>query len=76
MTADEATADVIDNQLPEVARLNASGQLQVENIDVFCEKEVFDVEQTQKILEAGKREGLRINFHGEELSCLHSAEVS
>jgi hypothetical protein len=32
-------------QLPEVARLKSEGLLNVENIDVFCEKGVFDVEQ-------------------------------
>ena len=75
MTAEQATEDVIKVQLEEVVRLNASGDLNVENIDVFCEKGVFDLAQTKAILQAGKAEGLRINFHGEELSCLGSAEV-
>ena len=67
---------MIEVQLERVAELNAAGEFNVENIDVFCEKGVFDVEQTRRILRAGKsRAGLRINFHGEELSCLGSAEV-
>ena len=76
MTAEEATEDVILNQLPEVDRLNRSGVLAVENVDVFCEKGVYDVAQTKRILEAGRRAGLRVNFHAEELSCLGGAEVS
>ena len=67
---------MLNAQLPEILALNAKGDLHVENIDVFCEKGVFNVEQTKRILEQGKRNGLRINFHGEELSCLGSAEVN
>lgn len=54
----------------------ASGELHVDNIDVFCEKGVFDVAQSRRILEAGKSMGLRINFHGEEIYRLNSAEVN
>ena len=63
-TSDEATRDVIEHQIPEIIRLNANGELSVENIDVFCEKGVFNVEQTRQILKSGKEQGkLRINFH-------------
>ena len=76
MTSDEATKNVIDVQIPEVVRLNKMKELSVENIDVFCEKGVFDVEQTKSILKAGKDQGnFRINFHGEELNYLGSVEV-
>ena len=51
------------------------GALHVDNIDVFCEKGVYDVAQTRQILEKGKAAGMEINFHGEELNRLHSAEV-
>ena len=36
---------------------------------------VFGVEETRKILQAGKQQGWLINFHGEELNPLKSAEV-
>lgn len=52
------------------------GELQVENIDVFCEEGVFNVEQSRKILQAGKDAGLNINFHGDELHPLDGAKVS
>ena len=47
----------------------------MDNVDVFCEKGVFNVEQTRRILKAGNAIGLVSNFHGEELNCLNSAEV-
>jgi len=76
MSSDEATKDVIEKQIPEVVRQNKSGALNVENIDVFCEKGVFNVEQTKSILQVGKDLGnLRINFHGEELNYLGSVEM-
>lgn len=74
-TAAEATEDVLENQLPAVHRLMKSGQLDVENIDVFCEDGVFDVDQTRKILKTGQQLGLRINFHGDELHPMLSAEM-
>jgi imidazolonepropionase len=46
------------------------------NIDVFCEKGVFDVDQTARIVKAGKDLGLMINFHGEELNFLGSAHMA
>ncbi len=75
MTSDEAAEDVINKQIPELQDLVQSGEIQVDNIDVFCERGVFDVDQSRRILEAGVKIGLNINFHGDELSSLGSAEV-
>ena len=69
------TADILENQLPAIKNLINAGKLRVDAVDVFCEKGVYDVDQTKRILEAGQSFGLAGNFHGEELSCLHSAEV-
>ena len=55
-----ATSDVINNQLEEVVRSVSAGELNVENIDVFCEKGVFEISQSRKILEAGREAGLRL----------------
>ncbi|KAK6993463.1 imidazolonepropionase [Biomphalaria glabrata] len=74
-TAQEATDDVIRNQIPHIRRLMEAGELQVDNIDVFCELGVFDLNQSRDILKAGKDIGLQINFHGEELHRLNSAEM-
>jgi imidazolonepropionase len=45
-------------------------------IDVFHEKGVFETEETRKILVAGKNAGLAINFHGDELHPMGSAELA
>eukprot|EP00298_Acanthocystis_sp_HF-20_P021548 c27982_g1_i1.p1 GENE.c27982_g1_i1~~c27982_g1_i1.p1 ORF type:complete len:427 (-),score=216.85 c27982_g1_i1:314-1594(-) len=75
-TPEQATVDIVENQIPSLKLMIESGQVKCDNIDVFCEKGVFDVEQTRRILQEGKNAGLAINFHGEELSCLHSVEMA
>lgn len=72
---EEATQDIVAVQLPKIKKLTASGDLQVDNIDVFCEKGVFDLNSTRCILQAGKDMGLNINFHGDELHPMNSANV-
>ena len=75
-TADEATQHVIDQQIPAIASLCESGDIHVDNIDVFCEKGVFDTDQSRRILLAGKEAGWKINFHGDEIHPMNSGEVS
>ena len=70
-----ATEDVINTQLPQVMKEVEAGRLNVENIDVFCEKGVFEIDQSKKILEAGRKAGLRLNFHGDELHPLGGSEM-
>ena len=72
---EEATDDVINNQIPQIVELVKKGELSVDNIDVFCEKGVFDADATRRILEAGKAVGMVINFHGDELHPMKSGEV-
>lgn len=72
---EEATEDILSVQLPAVHKQISAGSLQVDNIDVFCEKGVFDLECTRQILQAGKDMGLNINFHGDELHPMNSAQV-
>ena len=74
-TAEAATNDIVSVQLPDIKRRLDNGQLRVDNIDVFCEQGVFNVDQSRRILRAGQEIGLAANFHAEELHCLHSAEV-
>ena len=74
-TSDEATQDVINTQIPAIADLCLSGELHVDNIDVFCEKGVFNTDQTREILQTGKQAGWNINFHGDELHSMNSGEV-
>ncbi|CAJ0951714.1 unnamed protein product [Ranitomeya imitator] len=74
-TAKEAADDIIDLHLPAFKHLAINGRIHVENIDVFCEKGVFDLESTRRILLAGKDIGLHLNFHGGELNLMHAAEL-
>ena len=72
---EEATVDIVDNQIPQIVSLMNAGQLHVDNIDVFYETGVFEKESTKKILLAGKNAGLKINFHGDELNSNNSGQV-
>lgn len=74
-TEAKATDDVINIQLPAIQQLRDAGELQVDNIDVFCEQGVFGIESTRQILVAGKNLGYEVNFHGDELHYTGSAEV-
>ncbi|GFY37076.1 probable imidazolonepropionase, partial [Trichonephila inaurata madagascariensis] len=75
LTSSQATEAVLNEQLPALGELMKSGDLHVDNIDVFCEKGVFDLEQSRRILTAGRDMGLQINFHGDELHPMQSAEM-
>lgn len=74
-TVDEATEDILQVQLPRLSECIKSGALTVNNIDVFCEEGVFDLTSTKAILQAGKKMGLNINFHGDELHPMNSAQL-
>ena len=51
---------VIDEMLPEIKGL-------AQFCDVFCEKGVFTVDQSRRILEAGKKYGLAPKIHADEI---------
>jgi len=44
--------------------------------DVFCEKGVFDIEESRKVLLTGKRFGLKPRIHADELYPLGGAELA
>ncbi|XP_032361542.1 putative imidazolonepropionase [Etheostoma spectabile] len=74
-TVEEATKDILQVQLPRLKEQMSAGTLRVDNIDVFCEQGVFDLGSTRSILQAGKDLGLNINFHGDELHPMNSAQL-
>ncbi|XP_034382410.1 probable imidazolonepropionase [Cyclopterus lumpus] len=74
-TVAEATEDILQVQLPRLKERMSAGTLSVDNIDVFCEEGVFDLRSTRSILQAGKDMGLNINFHGDELHPMNSAQL-
>ncbi|KAJ9581105.1 hypothetical protein L9F63_023726 [Diploptera punctata] len=74
-TAEEATKDIVKQQIPRLRNLMVKQMINIENIDVFCEKGIFDTEQSKRILEAGRDIGLRINFHGDELNPIEETRM-
>ena len=76
MTEDLTTKMILEEQLPEISRAIRLGEISVDNIDVFCEKDVFGVENTKKILLQGKAMGFRLNFHADEIHAIGGSEVS
>lgn len=59
-TAEDYVQLVIDEMIP-MAKQRA------EFCDVFCEKGFFNVDQSKRILEAGKKQGLTPKIHADEL---------
>ncbi|RQH02471.1 imidazolonepropionase [Natrarchaeobius oligotrophus] len=69
--ADEYVDEVIDEQLPTVADQGIA-----EFCDVFCEEDVFSVEQSRRILEAGRAHGLAPKVHAEEFVHLGGTQLA
>jgi imidazolonepropionase len=76
LTEEQAVKDIVEVQLPSLQKLKDQHLVDVEQIDVFHEQGVFGTEATRRILEEGKRYGLGINFHGDELHAMGSAELA
>lgn len=54
---------IVEEMIPAVAKENLA-----EYIDVFCDKGFFTVEETEKMLAAGAKYGLRPKIHANELA--------
>jgi imidazolonepropionase len=67
--ADEYVGVVVEEMIPRVGNL-------ARFCDVFCEKGVFDVEQSRRVLEAGKRHGLLPRLHAEEFASIGGGELA
>ncbi|MFC4354517.1 imidazolonepropionase [Chryseomicrobium palamuruense] len=66
---DEFVDYLIEEMLPKVAEL-------AEFNDVFCEKNVYTPEQSERILVAGKRYGLTPKIHADEIVSYGGAELA
>jgi imidazolonepropionase len=62
---------VIDEMIPRVAEESLA-----EFCDVFCEEKAFNLEESKKILETGKRYGLKPKIHADQLSPGMGAELA
>jgi imidazolonepropionase len=71
MDTDEYVDEVVEAQLPAAADRGVA-----EFCDVFCEEGVFTVEQSRRILEAGREHGMKPKIHAEEFTRLGSARLA
>lgn len=62
---------IVEEMIPRVAEEGLA-----EFCDVFCEHGVFSVEQSERILEAGKRAGLIPKIHADEIEPMGGAELA
>jgi imidazolonepropionase len=60
---DQLTDEIITKWIPEVAKRKLA-----EYCDVFCEKGYFNVEQSRRILEAGRKFGMKLRIHADWLA--------
>ncbi len=62
---------LIDEMIPEVA----SSKLAV-FCDIFCEKNVFEIEDSERIMAAAKEHGFALKFHADEIVGIGGAELA
>jgi imidazolonepropionase len=62
---------IINQMIPEVARRKLAVFC-----DIFCEKGVFDIEESRKILTAAKKHGFKLKLHADQLSALGGAKLA
>lgn len=68
---DEYVEAVVEEQLPAVANQGIA-----DFCDVFCEKDVFSVEHSRRVLTAGLEYGLAPKVHAEEFTRLGGAQLA
>lgn len=62
---------VVETMLPYVGKKKLAAFC-----DVFCEKGYFELDESEKILREGKRWGMAVKIHAEELTALGGAELA
>lgn len=68
---DEFIDYLIREIMPEVKAKNLA-----ECCDIFCEKNVFDIEQSRRYLTAAKNMGFKLKVHADEIVTLGGAELA
>ncbi len=68
---DDYISFVVDDVLPEVAKRSLA-----KYCDVFCERGVFDVDQSRRVLLAAKDLGLGLKVHADEFVTTGGAELA
>jgi imidazolonepropionase len=62
---------IIEKMIPEVAKRKLAVFC-----DVFCEKGVFDIEESKEILRAAKNHGFKLKLHADQLSSLGGSKLA
>lgn len=62
---------VVREMIPRVAAKRLA-----ESCDAFCERGVFGLDQSRRVLVAGKNHGLKLKVHADEMSMLGGAELA
>jgi len=62
---------IINDMIPAVSQAGTA-----EFCDVFCEKGVFDIEQSKRILQEAKKQDMKIKMHADEIVQLGGAELA
>lgn len=65
-----------ENYIKEVISSLEKIKKHAEFCDVFCEKGIFSVEETEVILTAAKKQGFKLKLHSEQNNRLNSAELA
>jgi len=60
---DQLTTEIVEKWVPEIARRKLA-----EYCDVFCEKGYYNVGQSRRILEAGRKHGMKLRIHADWLA--------
>jgi len=62
---------IINDMIPQAAAKKLA-----EFCDVFCESGVFSLEQSRRVLVAGRNHGLKLKVHADEMSMLGGSELA
>lgn len=67
--------EFIDFNINEMFPIVAEKQL-AECVDIFCEKDVFNIKQSRRYLKAASKYGFKLKIHADEITRLGGAELA
>jgi imidazolonepropionase len=78
--SDEYVSLVVDEMLPQAIHWYQNSAFSKTNtpffVDVFCENNAFDVEQSRRVLEAGQSAGMSVKAHVDEFTSLGGVRMA
>lgn len=66
------TSDYVDHLIEMMPRFTDKAEF----CDVFCEKNVFELEDSRRLLEAARKQGFKLKLHADEIVTLGGGELS